>query len=195
MKPSASGMPTPLHRRRRATEHARRLLNRQTSEETQFHHPRLLRVQHRQPVQRRIERNHVERSLLRNHHRIFEQNALRRSTPPRRRMLAGVIQQDAPHLRRRDRKKVPPAIHRRTLIRESNVGFVHQRRRLHRMLAALPPEVRSRQPVQFIVDERQQLIHCIPLTPPKLLEQASYLVSRFVHSMELYRERAKSITQ
>ena len=49
------------------------------------------------------------------------------------------------------------------LIHELEVGLVDERRGLQRVLGPLSPEMRVRDPVQFLVDERHQVIEGIAI--------------------------------
>jgi hypothetical protein len=48
---------------------------------------------------------------------------------------------------------------------------MHQRRRLQGVLTPLAPEIRPRQAMQLVVDQRQKLMHRLFLAPPYLAQQ------------------------
>jgi len=57
---------------------------------------------------------------------------------------------------------------------------MHQRRRLQSMLAALTPEIRPRQTMQLVINQRKQLIHGILLAAADLPQQPGYFAC-FAH--------------
>ena len=64
--------------------------------------------------------------------------------------------QDATHHHRcqpDDVRAIPPVD--AVLLNEPEIGLVHERGRLQRVIAALTPHVRGRDPMQLIVDEGQ----------------------------------------
>jgi hypothetical protein len=70
-----------------------------------------------------------------------------------------IVDQDLPHDPRRNRQKVGPV--RKLLLRGSTkpqVGFVHKRRRLQRMLGSLSMELPSGYAAQFVVKHLRQLV-------------------------------------
>ena len=62
------------------------------------------------------------------------------------------------------------------LVNETQVGFVHQCRSLHRVARTFTAHVMMSQPAQFFMDQRHQLIKGspVPVTPGD--EQLGYLL-------------------
>ena len=84
------------------------------------------------------------------------------------RVSSGVIDQDASHDLRRDREEVraigPLHVF---LIDETNVSFVYERGGLKSVAFSLPAHVAAGEPVQFVVDQRIQLVESglVPIAP------------------------------
>ena len=68
-----------------------------------------------------------------------------------------------------------------TLINKAKVSFMDQRRSLQHMARLLPPHVLMRQPVQFVINQRRQLLQrtTVPVTP--LPQQQSHIVRSGCH--------------
>ena len=74
------------------------------------------------------------------------------------RLTASVVEQDAPHQLRGDPKKVGTILPLDLpLINQPDKSLVHQGRGLHRVTRTLSPHVASREPMQLVVHQRQQL--------------------------------------
>ena len=54
---------------------------------------------------------------------------------------------------------------------------MHQGGGLHGVLAAFAPEVGARQAVQFVVDQRKQVVDCVLLSASDFTEEASDLAA------------------
>ena len=87
-------------------------------------------------------------------------------------MLAGVVEQDAAHLGGGHGHEMAAAFERGALVDQADVGFVHQGRGLHRVLAALAAEIGAGQTVQFVVDQGQKLVDGFLLAASDFSEQA-----------------------
>ncbi len=94
-------------------------------------------------------------------------------------MLARVVEQNAAHLRGRDGQKMSAAFHGRVLIHQADVSFMHQRGGLQRVLAALAAEIGASQAVQFVIHQRQKLVHGVLLPAPDLAQQPGYFPGIF----------------
>ena len=147
----ASRAPVPLYSRRGYTHHPGRFFHRKSSEKTQFDELRLAGIQAGELVERRIEREHVDRTRLKDSHGVLYQYFVSRAAAPFRPMFACVIEEDAPHLCGGEREEVPAALHRLPLITQTQVGLVNQGRGLECMLTALAPKMSARQLPQFVV--------------------------------------------
>ena len=91
---------------------------------------------------------------------------------------ARMVDQDVPHDPRRYGKKVSAVPPRDVLrIDEPQVRLIDQCRRLQAVARVLVPHVLSRDSMEFVVDERQQLLECarVSFTP---LEQETGHVGR-----------------
>ncbi len=58
------------------------------------------------------------------------------------------------------------------VIDQAQVGFVYERSRLERVIAALVAEVIARQPPQLVIDDRHQLRGRIGISRPPAVEHA-----------------------
>ena len=93
-------------------------------------------------------------------------------------MTSRVVDQNAPHYLRGDREEVrtirPVHIF---LIDQSDVGFIYQGSGLKCVVFSLAAHVTAGQAVEFVVDQRVQLVQSglLPIAP--LSEQFSYLMS------------------
>jgi len=95
-------------------------------------------------------------------------------------MPACMVDENASHDLRRDRKEVRPIGPADvSLIDETDVGFVDECGRLKCVTFSLATHVAPREPVQFFVNQRIQLVECSLVSAAPLSEQLSDLMLRF----------------
>ena len=99
---------------------------------------------------------------------FLQRDLLRAATALRVRVTTRVIDQDAPHYLRRDREEVrtirPVHI---LLINQANVGFIYKGSGLKCVVFSFPDHVTASQAVEFVVDQRVQLVQSglVPFAP------------------------------
>jgi hypothetical protein len=92
--------------------------------------------------------------------------------PFRSEMLARVIDKDAPHHLRRNDEELPAILPRQPILpREPQVGFMNQRRRLKGVILPLLPEVRAGSSPKLAVNQRDQIIARLDVSPSPGLQQ------------------------
>src|SRR5262245_21546643 len=133
--------PVALGRAQRHSEQLGGILHLEPAVVAQLDEARLPRIEARELVERRVERDEVERALLEHRERVVERNR-----PPRRAVAAPpllpplparVVDQDPPHRLRRDAEELSAVLEADgALLQELQVRLVDERRRLERV--ALP---------------------------------------------------------
>src|SRR5262245_21710357 len=195
-EPRPRNGPVALHRRGRDPHRFGGLLDRESAEESQLDDARLALVERGEPIERRVERDEIDRALGSGRVEPFVESDARLAAAALQRIArAGALDQDLPHRVRRDRadvRAILPAFG--AIFQELQVGLVHERRRLKRLPRTLSLEIVRRQPPQFAVDEGHQRLErgnvpaCRPLE--ELVELR--LTGAFPASRAPFRRRAVS---
>ncbi len=90
-----------------------------------------------------------------------------------------MIDQDPAHELRRDTKKVRPALQiDLALIDQSEIGLVYEGGRLQGVADPLIRQLASGDATELLVDQRQELTECTPITTAPISEKRSHIVRR-----------------
>ena len=118
-----------------------------------------LGIERREPIERLVERDEIDRSLAAGHERLVERDALARAAALLRAAGACALDQNLAHRMRRDRAEVravlPPS---RFVLHETQIRLVDERRGLQRLAGTLAAQITRGKPPQLLVDDRQQRI-------------------------------------
>ena len=88
----------------------------------------------------------------------------------------GIIDEDLAHGSGRHAEEVRPVFPGRIgMVDELEVGFVHQRRGVERVVFALEIALLARQLVELVVDQRQQLLEGLAIAVAVVLQQLGNL--------------------
>jgi hypothetical protein len=158
VEPRAREVPVAIDRRVGDLHDLRDFTDGQAAEELQLDDAALARIESAQLVQRVVEDHdvdvgHVTRQIVAGERNLVGGAAFLG------RMRARVTDEDAPHHDRGERDElgaVAPVDF--LLIDQPHVRFVHERRRLERVVGTLAVEVASGEPAQFVVHDRQHLV-------------------------------------
>ena len=134
-------------------------------------------VHRRQGLERIVEGDEIVPRLVRHDQRVIK----RHSDGPTTALLVTLrprdVHEDAPHQPRGHREEVGPVLPVDVLdVDQPEVGLVHQRRGLQAVPAALARQAAPRDPAQFIVYERNQLVEGGLIAFPPCEEQSGDLV-------------------
>ena len=150
----------------------------ETAKVSQLNYLAAPRILFGQALQRFVQTNQFAALFWSDGGNFLERDLLRATASLCVSMSPRVVDQDAPHYLRRDREEVrtirPVHI---LLINQTDVGFIDQGSGLKCVVFPLPAHVTARQAVEFVVDQRVQLVQSglLPLAP--LSEQFSNLMS------------------
>jgi hypothetical protein len=157
VQPGLGRLPLPINGPWRHAHHFRRFLHGEPAEETQLHHPALLRVYLFQLRQRLIYGEQVYVALGCNRHCLVERNAMLATTSLESAAAASMANQNPPHHLRSNAEELRPVLpFHSVLVNQSEINLVHQRGRLKRVTGALPAEKSYGLTVQFFIYDRQQ---------------------------------------
>jgi hypothetical protein len=88
-----------------------------------------------------------------------------------------MVNEDAPHYLRRDSEKVDAVLPGQVLlVDQAEVGFVDESSSLQGVLAMFTTEVAMRQAVEFLINERHQLLKRPHITSSPGDEQLGYII-------------------
>src|SRR5262245_47652207 len=87
-------------------------------------------------------------------------------------LLAGRLNQNAPHGFRRGGEEVPTPVEL-LIANETEVGFVDERRGIEGVVGSFRSQTRRRQPPQLIVDEWEELPGCLAIASVDGLQDTS----------------------
>src|SRR5262245_35837265 len=111
----------------------------------------------------------------------------------------GAVDEDLAHQERRDGEEVcATAPGFRPLVGEPEISLVHERGRLQCMVASLLPHIAGSQPMQLIINERQQF--CVSVVPSTKLRQqlgdpaATALIVNHSRLLDSVREKGPILT-
>ena len=137
----------------------RGLFEREPAEEPKLRNLRVARVECRQPRERRVEIQEIDIARMAPHVGFIEIEPVPSSRPLLHLPGAGVIDQDAAHQLGRHREEVRTVLpHGAPLIDETEIGLVHEGRRLQRVVRALAPKAQGGAPPQLAVDGGHQFV-------------------------------------
>ncbi len=164
-------------------QHAADLDVREAGEETQLDEPGQLVILARERAQRFVDRQDLDAGILEEQRRLLEHDALELSAALLRAPPPGVIDQHVAHRARGEREEarlVLAEIVRRRLRRradEPQPGLVHEPRRLERVARALSLHRALGQPVEPLVDQREELFRGGLVAAAHALEERGGVVS------------------
>lgn len=135
------------------------LLNGETSEESELDELSLIRVERLQAVERLIEfvegdfRDRGETDAVVDRENLCVATALLRT------LVAGVVDENAPHQLGGHAEEVGAALPvYPCLIHQLHVGFMHKRGCLQRVVCPFPPHIVCRDPAKFLIHDGEELI-------------------------------------
>jgi len=159
VQPRLRQAPSPDHRRNRDPEDLGDLLVLQAAEEPQLDDPRQLGIELRQPFQGDVDVQHVRGLLRRELSGLVEGQLPGPSASLGIAVAARMIDQNATHHLRGESDEVQRVapLHP-ALIDQSHEGFVNERRGLEGMTGTLVTQIACGKPVEFLVNERCELV-------------------------------------
>ena len=136
----------------------------QAREKPEFHDARLVGVETREPIERFIHGQHLDRiglvrcvSCLAAFQRVLERHARRGSSSLGRLTFARVIHENAAHQLRRDAEELRAVLPGRSpLIHQTEIEFVNERRWRERVIGTFAPQLARRDPPQLAIDYGEQ---------------------------------------
>jgi hypothetical protein len=162
VQPCLGHAPLPLHRRRGDREYLRGLFDTQATKEPELDNPALALIQGSESVQGFVERNQINRARLSGKVRAGQRGLVLQAAALDPLTGAGMIHEDSTHRLRRDPKKMRTILPLNLpLFDESQIGLVHERGRLQRVIRALASKVAGCLPSKLAIHERQQIVNGI----------------------------------
>ena len=159
MKPDPGGSPLPFCGCRRDVDHASGFFNRETSEETQFHEPRLPCIQGGESLHRRIQSNQVEVDCLFCSCTLVQEYRDHAATSLGGVAHAGMVHKDLPHHAGGQREEMGSAVPvGRFAVYHAQIDFMDEGSGLQGVITALAGKVLFRHSAQFVVDKRNECI-------------------------------------
>jgi hypothetical protein len=168
VEPGARHVPVTRHGVLGNAQDAGYLLVVQTAEVSQFNYLTATWIDLGETLERFVETNHFGSESGRDGRGLFERDLLRTAATFCVGMTPSVIDQNAAHDLCGDSEEVravgPMNVF---LIDETNVSLIDERGGLKRVTLSFPAHVTAGKPVEFVVDQRVQLVECglIPIAP------------------------------
>jgi hypothetical protein len=165
-----------VRRRLGDAEHLSGLVEREPAEEPELDDARLPCAQPRQVVERIVQRDEVASRVVGVVQVAIERH-LRGATAALGRLDgAGVINEDAPHQLRGERKELRPTFESQPArLAQTHERLVDERRRLQRMVGALATEIRLRNTAQLRVDRGRGAVEGVAVALLPALEEMGYI--------------------
>src|SRR5262249_43244343 len=132
--------------------------DRKPGEKSQLYELGLHRILHFQLGQRLIKADQFVLALRFGQISDLQVNPLESSTMLFGLLVPGRFDQDPPHRLGGRHEEMSPAVPFGRIIRQPNIGFMHEGRRLKRLARTLLSQFRRRQFAQLVVDQREELI-------------------------------------
>src|SRR5262245_39737974 len=172
-EPRPRNGPVALHRRGRDPHRFGGLLDREAAEEPQLDDARLARVELGEAIERRVERDEIDRPLGGGRVEAFVEGDARLSAAALECVArARPLDQDLPHGVRRDRAEVravlPPL---GTILQQLQVGLVDERSRLQRLSRTFPLEIVRGEASKLGVHERHQRLERGNVSPRRPIQE------------------------
>lgn len=157
IQPRFGEAPLTFDRARRAAEHTRGFFDRESGEEAKLDDANLIRILNGKPLERFVDGQNVGDACV---VRLVGGDVERHEHRPATALLcvpgARVVDEDSTHDLADDPEELRAVLPGRPpLVHQAQVGFVHQRRRIERVIAVLAAKLARGDPPALVIDERQ----------------------------------------
>ncbi len=181
MKPCTGSRPIPLHRSRSNFQHLRNLLQGEPRKEAQFYDSALARVHFGEMVERLIEGEDINILSAGHHRRVLEGELADTAPAFRGAVAAGIVDKNLAHELGGNGKEMSAALPLGTAHPDqAKVRLMHQRGALKGVVWPFVPQLEVGPTAQFFVDQGEQSVECVAVTPPPYLQQLRDLAWRLV---------------